>query len=294
MKKTNFLTILLCCPIIVFGQLEVQPDGLVVVNPTTTAVTGQQFTVNSNSAKGVYVNNTNSSTPASSAGIESYCGLNVSPSDYYAAGYSAGIIGKGDILANTVGSAPNYGTFGVIGEGVAGSTYGKNFGVYGYVGLPSFRGGAGILGAANFNDFILFPGTSTRYAGYFIGKVSITDVLTVAGTTYNSDYRYKQNIVELSTQKTFANVLNLNPVEYNFKQRYSDGVDSLGNLTKIGYFDEESPLFQKKHYGLIAQEVQRIYPDLVYEDGEGYLSIDYVGIIPLLIQAFKEQNTTIQ
>jgi hypothetical protein len=58
--------------------------------------------------------------------------------------------------------------------------------------------------------------------------------------------------------------------------------------------DESSQAYQKKKYGLIAQDLQKVYPDLVYEDQNGYLSVDYVGIIPLLIQSIKQQQSQIE
>lgn len=40
-------------------------------------------------------------------------------------------------------------------------------------------------------------------------------------------------------------------------------------------------------YGLIAQEVQKEFPEMVYEE-DGYLSIDYIQMIPVLVEAIKE------
>lgn len=41
--------------------------------------------------------------------------------------------------------------------------------------------------------------------------------------------------------------------------------------------------------GLIAQEVQRVLPEVVNEDPEtGILSVSYTEIIPVLIEAFKQ------
>lgn len=45
--------------------------------------------------------------------------------------------------------------------------------------------------------------------------------------------------------------------------------------------------------GFIAQKVQTEFPELVSEDEEGYLSIDYIGIIPVLVEAMKEQQKQI-
>jgi hypothetical protein len=62
---------------------------------------------------------------------------------------------------------------------------------------------------------------------------------------------------------------------------------------KYGLFDEKSQMFQKKHFGLIAQDLQKVYPELVYEEDNGYLSVNYVELIPLLIQSIKELKAEI-
>jgi hypothetical protein len=76
-------------------------------------------------------------------------------------------------------------------------------------------------------------------------------------------------------------------IEYNIKQQYSESTGDSATV-KQGIYDEESQLFKNKHYGLLAQDLQKLYPDLVYESDNGYLSINYIGIIPLLIQSIKE------
>ncbi|MCC7331265.1 MAG: tail fiber domain-containing protein [Flavobacteriales bacterium] len=50
----------------------------------------------------------------------------------------------------------------------------------------------------------------------------------------------------------------------------------------------------RKHFGFIAQEVKEIFPELVYEDDERYLGIDYIGFIPILIEQIKIHNNTIE
>jgi hypothetical protein len=71
----------------------------------------------------------------------------------------------------------------------------------------------------------------------------------------------------------------MKPVEYNLKQQYTESEGDSATVQQALY-DENSQLFQKKHYGLIAQDLQELYPDLVYENDNGYLSINYTGIIP--------------
>jgi hypothetical protein len=53
-------------------------------------------------------------------------------------------------------------------------------------------------------------------------------------------------------------------------------------------------LLSRKFYGFLAQDVQKISPDLVYADDAGMLSIDYIGIIPLLVVGLQEQQQLIE
>jgi hypothetical protein len=46
--------------------------------------------------------------------------------------------------------------------------------------------------------------------------------------------------------------------------------------------------------GVIAQQVQEVIPEVVHEDHTGYLSVDYNGLVGVLIGAVKEQSTLIK
>ncbi|MCF8222996.1 MAG: tail fiber domain-containing protein [Bacteroidales bacterium] len=50
----------------------------------------------------------------------------------------------------------------------------------------------------------------------------------------------------------------------------------------------------KKQLGVIAQEVEQVFPELVSENDEGYMMVDYVKLTPILLQAIKEQQATIE
>jgi len=92
---------------------------------------------------------------------------------------------------------------------------------------------------------------------------------TVAGElTVNSDMRLKTNIISLGV--TLANVLQIDGKSYNMKR------------------DAQ----QKTKIGLLAQDIQKIYPELVSEQN-GILSVNYQGLVPVLINAIKEQQTLI-
>ena len=121
-----------------------------------------------------------------------------------------------------------------------------------------------------------------RYAGYFRGNVIVNG--TVNGMTISpSDYRLKENVETLPTT-TLDNIRKINVIQFNYKQREVD--DAKGKT--IGLYEEDSPILTHKHYGVIAQELQKIYPDLVIEGEDGYLSVNYVELVPLLIQSVQE------
>ncbi|MBQ7530684.1 MAG: tail fiber domain-containing protein, partial [Paludibacteraceae bacterium] len=48
------------------------------------------------------------------------------------------------------------------------------------------------------------------------------------------------------------------------------------------------------HYGLDAQVMKRLFPDLVQEDKAGCISINYVELIPLLVQTVQELSAEVE
>lgn len=164
---------------------------------------------------------------------------------------------------------------------LAGNCKDGNWGVTGLIGGSTSFPGIGVFGSSTTN---MFTPSSGRYAGLFYGDVIVTANLTASSVTTTSDYRLKKNIQTLTRESALDNVLRMNAVSYNLKQRdvkFSDGKQGT-------YYEENSPILENTHYGLIAQELQEIYPELVLEGGDGYLSINYTEIIPLLIQSIQE------
>lgn len=182
--------------------------------------------------------------------------------------------------------ARTYGVFGLAGNGGYGS-----YGLFGQ--LAGSSSGAAVVGmvSSSVSDYTDIS-ISGMYAGYFYGDVKVTGLINGI-TVGNSDKRYKKNIVEIDLKKTIDNIVSLTPVEYNLNQMYiKTHKDSIEVETPV--YDEKSQLFTKKHFGLIAQDLQKIYPDLVYENVNGYLAIDYTGLIPLLIQSIKELKNEVE
>ena len=87
--------------------------------------------------------------------------------------------------------------------------------------------------------------------------------------------------------------MKINPIKYNLKQ-FEVTVAGGDTLNVSKYYDESSQLFIKTRYGVIAQEFQKIYPDLVYTDGEGNLGVDYIELVPILIKVVQVQQRKIE
>jgi len=83
--------------------------------------------------------------------------------------------------------------------------------------------------------------------------------------------------------------------------RLKTNITTLGNtLSKLLLIDGKSYTMKSNEaiekIGLLAQEVQKAFPELVKQAGdeEGTLSINYQGMIPVLINAIKEQQIELQ
>ena len=90
--------------------------------------------------------------------------------------------------------------------------------------------------------------------------------ISAAGIFSISDIRTKENIIEIDN--ALDKVLQVNPVEYNF---IKDPTEQL-------------------RYGVIAQQLEEIFPTMVRTNATGYKSVNYTELIPVLIQAIKERS----
>lgn len=114
-------------------------------------------------------------------------------------------------------------------------------------------------------------GESTYLAGFFDGDVSTT------GSYQNmSDARYKTNV-----------------------QTFPNGLEAILNLRGVT-FDWKREEFKNRHFkegkqiGFIAQEVEKILPELVRTDHEGYKSVAYQNVVPVLVEAVKTLNARVE
>ena len=52
--------------------------------------------------------------------------------------------------------------------------------------------------------------------------------------------------------------------------------------------NKEKERQSKRHVGILAQELKEIYPQLIDVDDDGYYSIRYMELIPILIRSIQE------
>ena len=123
-------------------------------------------------------------------------------------------------------------------------------------------------------------GLHINYANDF-GQVNIDSDTYVSGKVYSngvaltSDARYKKNISAL--ENPLENLLNLRGVAYDFDR----------DKWPAKNFPEG------RQIGFIAQEVERIFPELVLTDANGYKSVLYQNAVPILVEGMKAQQKQI-
>ena len=116
------------------------------------------------------------------------------------------------------------------------------------------------------------------------GNLTIKNDLWVSGTLHvneviyektfvpgtQSDSRLKEGIVPVS--QSLEKVLSITPATFNWK-----------------------PEAEKKGHdiGFIAQEVQKVCPEVVVEDKKGYLTVDYAKLVTVLFGAVQELHSRV-
>jgi hypothetical protein len=121
---------------------------------------------------------------------------------------------------------------------------------------PAFVIGNGYTNAPFVDD-----GRSDALTVLFDGTTTIAGDLSI-----NSDARLKANIISLGS--TLAKLLQIDGKTYTMKK------------------DEN----KKQKIGVLAQDIEKVFPELVSESN-GVKSVNYQGLVPVLINALKEQDS---
>jgi hypothetical protein len=223
-----------------------------------------------NGFKALYTNNTGANNTAT--GYEALYS-NTTGSNNNANGYFA-------LKANTTGSN-NIAVGHSAGDAL---TTGSNNVIIGYEADPSAvaaanqivigKGATGqadnsvVLGNADVTEIYM---AQDKGAKVWAGDAEFSGTVTI-GTDLNitSDSRLKDNIKPLGS--TISKLQEIEGKTYMLKRDQS-------GASKIG---------------VLAQDVQTVFPELVAEGSDGVLSVNYTGLIPVLINAINEQDAKIE
>ncbi|MFZ6010339.1 MAG: tail fiber domain-containing protein [Bacteroidota bacterium] len=128
---------------------------------------------------------------------------------------------------------------------------------------------------------LLYGDFNTRQLG--IGTSSLgTYTLTVNGDAFatglwiSSDRRFKEKTKSIT--QALEKIKQVSGVNYQFRKQS----EASGRVFSGG-----------EQLGFIAQDLQKIFPELVKTDDEGYLAVNYQGMIPVLVEAIKELSAEV-
>lgn len=100
----------------------------------------------------------------------------------------------------------------------------------------------------------------------------IGNILATGTITPGSDRRWKENIVKIDS--ALEKISLLEGVTYNWKDKEEKG--------------------EERQIGLIAQDVEKAFPEAIKKDNEGYMSLNYDGLVGALVEGIKELKDIIQ
>jgi len=193
------------------------------------------------------------------------------------------------------GSGDNYMTFGCYEDNGYGyiENYNNSVGLYYWLGA----GGC---------DMIVDAGGGSSIRPYQdvefdLGESSyrFADVYASNGTIQTSDKRMKDNIKESSLGLDFIN--KLNPVQYKWKD-----YESVKPASPDGQREEKTikHTYERTHYGLIAQEVEKVLTDsglttkdfapIIYDEDADRYGMRYTEMIGILIKGMQELSAKIE
>lgn len=297
MKKTIILFCSMTLSVCSYGQISVESNGNVGLGITDTPLSPVSIGHNGNNMRMVSIESkkeyglalTNQNPGARE-------GVSVLLNTVYT--YPKGI-------SSTVnGISSDYGNIVKGIEGVAANGY-KNLSVYGLT-MPNTNNNAfsaAIYGATT-SSYTSDRGT---YAGYFAGNVKVTGLVngylfspsTSSGSngiiqTYSADdvsedESVAQKLRDIKLLKVRREAIS----NLTFEAGDSDEIaDRLGvSEADCSTYTDGLP---KTAFGLAADQLRDVYPELVYEDEQGNLNINYTEMVPLLVQSINELQAKIE
>ena len=117
--------------------------------------------------------------------------------------------------------------------------------------------------------------TSPSYKLHVAGDIYASGSITAVSCCSSSDKRWKKNIVVLDNP--LEKLLRLKGVKFDWRQKEF----------------KDKNFVSGRQIGIIAQEMEKEFPELVMTDKEGYKSIAYDKFTAVLLEAIKEQENKI-
>ncbi len=256
-----------------FAQLTIENNGNVTLGKQLAIGTIQEDNISLNLYKYVYTS------------VKPFYGVRsiLKTANSMPIGDSFAIHGHTDASDFNSSNVSNYVNklIGVLGEVSVKSSMAQEIFCAGVAGVVN-NSGIAVYGAIK-QGYAIPTFSLGTYAGYFSGPVKVTGAITASSFVTLSDEHLKRDIEGLQPEKTRQVIQSLRPVSY-----YYNTEDSVHFV-----HDPNSKGQEGVHYGLIAQDVQKVFPDIVYDNAGGYLSVNYVELIPLLIQTVQELSAEI-
>ena len=136
----------------------------------------------------------------------------------------------------------------------------KDFGVEGQYGVSTY---AGFKRVNTTGEFVFFQDATSKIEDGSTGM----NYAVVMADSFNcaSDARLKKDIYPLES-----------------------ALDKIDSIRGVNYYWRDENQSKERQVGVIAQEIQVVYPELVMEGGNGFLSVDYPKLTAVLIQSIKE------
>lgn len=273
MKKILFSLLLMAVPAVMLAQLKVKSDGTVHIRDTVG------YTVSYLSVGDM------SETYFENSG---YMGIHALRNESTSYKPAIGVLGEG--VKQSLNSSTSANAIGVWGNAY-GAASGHNIGVLGTtspdcVGIGLYATNEGDIAPSGHHP------TST-YAAYFYGDTYLDGNITTNAQFCLSDIRLKKNVVPVTESKGAAasaleSLQSLEVLEYNLESpsgrlNINDKEQNNNKLSELKAVEAK-----RRHFGVSAQELQKIYPNLVLEGQDGYLAVNYTELVPILIRSIQE------
>lgn len=281
MKKLGLLVLMFFAIMSASAQLKVNNNGHVSIGTTTSDFKPKLFVGES----GSFGNDTNIGLAAQTVAEQGKKNIAIKGSP---------------VTDQSITWDTNYG---VLGSTFLNHNHGRNYGVSGMINFDynyTYQGGAGIYGT-NYGYMYTFPDNiQGYYAGYFHGNTNLAGRTTAQEIYTPADTRLRENVEFVGNNnrgdcQTLDNLLKMNVLEFNMKNSLTvkapDNQEEMAEEVRQAYEymkKDEEELFSRRHFGLSAQELQEIYPNLVLKGQDGYLYINYQEMVPVLIRSIQE------